>query len=276
MRSFAIVTALILSFAIPPADAPAGAVELVTTCGQQVANGILAADLDCSGGCGDGVKVEKSLSLGGFQLKIGAGRFAVHCVKKDGNEDGHCKIFGPGTIVGAVSGARSHGVQAGALTIEGVSFSGNLNAVVAARVTMSGCDINGVSGSGIWGGLARVSNSQIMNSGRFGIGVAAKAILKSSTVTGSVLDGVTSGDGVVLKDSTVTGNATNPAACQSALASTHCTPDPQPWLCADVTADGKVKLKGASTCDRSLVQAGSCIGAVDYRPGDPVGVCTAD
>ena len=276
MRNSAIVVVFIVGFALTTAHAA----EPVTTCGQRVADGVLAADLDCSGTAGDAVQVDHSFSLGGFTLTVGVdfpdNSYGVHCVRHGDDADGVCEVSGPGTIAGSGAGPGNHGVRGRGMAVRNVTFTGNLSAVVGQRAKVNGCDINAVTGTGVWAQAARVNDTQITNSGRFGIGVGRRAILRHTDVTGSVLDGITSGGNVVLFASNVTGNAGNPNDCQAVLGYAQCSQSPQPWLCADISADRAVVLGAASTCGSSLVQAGSCSGFYDFRPGQSFGVCAGD
>ena len=79
MARIAIVGVFVFLCALTSAHAQ----DFVTTCGQRVVEGVLAADLDCSGIPGNAVEVEKSLSLGGFTLTVGVdfpdNSYAVRC-----------------------------------------------------------------------------------------------------------------------------------------------------------------------------------------------------
>jgi len=275
MRNLAIITIAALVFAVSSAHAA----EPVTACGERVGDGVLTADLDCSGIVGDAVQVESSLALAGFTLKAGVDSgqaYAVHCLRHGSDEEGLCEVSGPGTIEGSGTGRGNHGVQGSKVRAQGVTFTGNQTAVIARRSTVRDCTINGVGGTGIWGGATRVNNTQITDSGDWGIVVLRRAVLKHSTVTGSVLDGIACGGNVTLVDSEVTGNAVDVDACENVLGSFHCSQEPQPWLCADISAEGRVTLGSTSSCGRSLVQTGSCSGAFDLRPGQSFGVCAGD
>ena len=98
----------------------------------------------------------------------------------------------------------------------------------------------------------------------------------NSSITGGAVDGVVSGGSVSLTDSNVTGNASDPLACEEHWFGVTCSLDTLPWICADISARKRVRLKGASSCGTSLVQDGQCGDYFDGRSGASHGVCTLD
>jgi hypothetical protein len=270
-----LVAGLVLTTAALEASA-----QPVTACGQRVKDGVLVGDLDCGDFEGNAIEVERSLSLAGFTLSGGGTtdeNYLVRCVGGAIPEDGNCEVNGPGTLLGTGSVLYSHGIRGNNVVASGVTFEGTLGGVaVIKRAEVRDCIMNGIGGTGVWGRSARVYDSAIIDSGGFGVAASRSAILYRSTVTGSALDGVVSGGGAMLRQSTVSGNATDPAACADHFDVLSCAPPDPTWICADLSARKRLKVRDASLCGTSLVQEGSCGGVWNYRNGETFGVCEQD
>ena len=263
------------------------AAELVTSCGQRVVDGVLGADLDCSGVGGDTVQVEHSLDLAGFTLTFGAPsagspHIGVRCVERGivaepgGHVQGKCSVAGPGIVRGTDDGF-SYGVSGSKVSIDGVTLEGSMTyAVMAARVALlSNASLTDVSGNGVYAGKTKITNSSISGCG--GSGVTSRRVsLIGSSVTGGAVDGVVSGGSVTLSDSNVTGNAADPVACEAHWSGIDCSGGAFPWICADISARKRIRLKDASSCGTSLVQDGQCGDWFDGRSGASHGTCTSD
>ena len=245
MRRSTALALLILSATVRAAIAGAPPEVAVTTCGQIIPNrtiGYLTGNLDCTGFTGTSGHVygqavgatvllgrKSELDLRGFTLT--AGRTGVVCdglICGDLGEPcsvGPCQVYG-GTIVSAGSDVGVTGVRPVLhdLTIEG-GF--NIGVVVYGKgvltnVTVTGCNDNGVQGSGGLGkrtfGLLKVVDSTITGNARFGV-FSAKAL----TVTSSI----------------VTGNGSIAPDCIATRS------------CGDIESGRKPHLK-ATTCDHSV------------------------
>lgn len=228
----------------------------VTTCGQVLeGDGILVADLDCSGETTDEPAVVLArggtLDLAGFTITSraypdGSPTSVVRC-------DRSCRIVGPGVILGS-STAYGACVEAKdfrpgrSVAVENATIAGAWIGVLARNVTVEGSTISNNRSVGIWAGFARVEDSSITGNGlgadgsvmRGGVFGQIKSRVENSTVTGNGMSGVY-GWKLRVIDSTVSGND----------AYTDCASH----LCIDIGAKDTLKTRNV-VCESSLRREG--------------------
>lgn len=228
---------------------PARADTAVTVCGQEfTGRGYLAGDLNCDPGH-YAVEIEGSGSLDLRGFTITGGEYGVFC-------HATCKVFGGGTITGAIEDGIVAGktVKADGITVSNNGFAG----VKGGRVAMvSNSVLTGNARSGVQG-LVRAKLTDTTSQGN-GSGADAGAVLVviRSHVSDNRHVGVYA-DRISARDSSIVDNGTD-AECGVTLS------------CADLatSVDGKKPRLDNVTCDTSYK-------GPDTPPGDTWGVCSAD
>lgn len=231
----------------------AWAVTPVTTCGQIVHGvGELVGDLDCSTGeRGSAVSLDGTLRLNGFTITGMHGGIGVGCSFE------RCRIVGPGTITGPndvsmgvyYGGSRTlHLVD---VTIQGVRGQAAQSSLGKVRVLRSTITNNGgfIGPDGIFGG---------------GVRARGRAMIKDSTITGNVINGVQ-----VTKETYLSGRAVSKVIAKNSVIDSNgtapdCDVTAQEDPCGDIVSFQKPALR-VTTCSVSVNPTG---GDWDVCAGD--------
>jgi hypothetical protein len=247
----------------------------VTTCGQVIkGTGDLVSDLDCSSHSGRALQLIGRLRLNGFKITGNSAFPVVFC------NIGSCTVLGPGTLTGGTKGVTSDvGVKVVDATVElnsgdgvfsfrsariqGASVIANNGgngvhasrtvSIVGGKLALPDVVVSGNGGDGIQAvRTVRIQDAVVSDNAGDGVETEGAASLNAAVVQGNGFDGVRALS-VRLRDTTATGNRTAP-------------PCGVTDVCADVAAEKKPALAGASTCEISR----------DTGTGGTWGICTLD
>jgi hypothetical protein len=241
-----LLAAFIASSFLP---SPARADTAVTTCGQEfTGRGYLTGDLTCDGD-GYAVEIEGSGSLDLRGFTITGGEYGVFCKIA-------CKVFGGGTITGAVEDGV---VAAKTVKVDGITVSNNgFTGVKGGRAAMvTNAVLTGNARAGVQGLIrAKLSDTTSQGNGYGAVGDTALTVIRSN-VSGNLTGGVYS-DRITARDSSIVDNDVD-AQCGVTL------------TCADLETgiDSKKKPRvDTVTCGTSSKGV--------TLPAETWGVCSAD